>query len=259
MRIAARIEYDGSGFHGWQTQREGVRTVQECIETALSRVADHPLRVVAAGRTDTGVHASAQVLHFDSPAKREMKAWVFGGNVNLPRDVAIIWAHRVEDRFHARFSARARAYRYVICNRPVRPALGRKRTSWYCRPLDVGRMAAAASHLLGEHDFSSYRALGCQAKTPVRQLYRLDVERRGDLIHFDLRANAFLHHMVRNIAGVLTTIGSGEREPDWAREVLEYRDRTRGGITAPPHGLHLVGVDYPEEFQLPSTRGPPCV
>jgi tRNA pseudouridine38-40 synthase len=254
MRTAARVEYDGSRFHGWQAQQEGVRTIQRCVELALSRVADHPVKVIAAGRTDTGVHASAQVLHFDSSARRPMKAWVFGGNVNLPHDISILWAHPVEEGFHARFSAFARHYRYTICNRPIRPALDRHRVSWACRPLDASRMAAAAVHLIGEHDFSSYRALGCQAKTPVRRVHRLEVRRQGELIHIDIRANAFLHHMVRNIAGVLITIGSGEQEPSWARRVLEYRDRTRGGITAPPHGLHLVGVDYPTEFDLPETK-----
>lgn len=250
MRIAAGVEYDGSDFHGWQIQRE-VHSVQDCVQRALSRVADHPILVSCAGRTDTGVHATGQVIHFDSGAPRSMRAWVMGGNINLPPAVCLLWAKPVVDEFHARFSARARSYRYTILNRPSRPALGHAQLTWECRPLEVGLMKAGAKYLVGEHDFNAYRALGCQAKSPVRTLHWLDVERRGDIITLDLCANGFLHHMVRNIAGVLMAVGRGERSPDWVKEVLDGRDRTRGGVTAHPNGLCFLGVDYPEEFDLP--------
>lgn len=250
MRIALGIEYDGHPFHGWQSQSSG-SGVQDRVEAALSKVANHPLRVACAGRTDTGVHALGQVVHFDTEAERDARAWVFGANANLPKSVSVLWMKPVSEAFHARFLARRRRYRYVIFNRAVRPAFLRWRVAWEYRPLDVARMQAGAHHLLGEHDFSAYRAVGCQAKSPVRTLYRLDIERRDELIIIDLEANAFLHHMVRNIAGVLMSIGAGERATDWALEVLEGRDRTLGGVTAPPHGLYFMSVDYPEEFEIP--------
>ncbi len=251
MRIALGVEYDGRDFHGWQLQ-EGVPTVQEALEGALSKVADHPVRVIVAGRTDTGVHALNQVVHFDSGAPRAMRAWVFGCNSQLPRGVSVNWAEPVSDEFHARFSARARRYRYVILNRPTRPAILAGKVTWECRPLDVERMREAALHLLGEHDFSAYRALGCQAKSPVRTIHRLTLERRGDLVVLETEANGFLHHMVRNIAGVLMAIGMGKAEPAWARVVLESRDRTLGGVTAPPDGLYFVAVRYPEPYRFPA-------
>jgi len=250
-RIAAGVEYDGSGFHGWQRQRDAA-SVQACVEQALSQVADHPITVSCAGRTDTGVHSRGQVIHFDSIAPRSMRAWVMGGNVNLPPGVCLLWATPVTDDFHARFSAMARSYRYTILNRPSRPALGHAQLTWECRPLDVELMKAGAGYLVGEHDFNAYRALGCQAKSPVRTLHRLDIERRGDMITLDLCANGFLHHMVRNIAGVLMTVGRGEQPPLWVKQVLDGRDRTRGGVTAHPNGLCFLGVDYPAEFGLPA-------
>ncbi len=251
MRIALGIEYDGSPYCGWQRQDEEP-SVQASVERALSQVADQSIKVICAGRTDTGVHATAQVIHLDTDVTREMRAWVFGGNANLPKSISVQWALAVSDEFHARFSAQRRRYRYVIYNRPIRPAILASRVSWEFRPLDATRMRAAAQHLVGEHDFSSYRAIACQAKSPVRTLYRLDVTQYNELIILDLEANAFLHHMVRNIAGVLMNIGRGEREPDWAREVLEHRDRTKGGVTAPAGGLYLTGVEYPEHFGLPT-------
>lgn len=251
MRIALGIEYNGAAFSGWQIQDGGLRTVQGCLEAALSKVADHPVRVACAGRTDAGVHAIGQVVHFDSDAPRTMRAWVFGANANLPDEASVVWAQPVTEDFHARFSARRRRYRYVIFTRPVRPTVLAWRVAWDYRPLDEKRMAEAGAHLIGEHDFSSYRALCCQAKSPVRTVYRLDVTRQDDLIFIDIEANAFLHHMVRNIAGVLMAVGAGEREPVWAREVLELRDRTLGGVTAPPHGLYLMDVGYPEAFGIP--------
>lgn len=252
MRIALGIEYDGSAFNGWQAQQAGVRTVQSAVEQALSAVAAHPVSVVCAGRTDTGVHATGQVVHFDSDAIRSPRAWTLGANTQLPPDVSVRWAQPVAETFHARFSATARQYRYVILNQPTRPALLRNRASWQMRPLDAARMNAAAAYLIGEHDFTAYRAQQCQSKSPVRVMRRLTVTRHGDYLTIDVLANAFLHHMVRNIAGVLMTIGHGEREPDWARAVLEGRDRKLGGVTAPPQGLYLVAVEYPAEFAVPS-------
>lgn len=257
MRIALGIEYDGSRFCGWQLQEHGVRTVQGELERALGKVADTPVRVFCAGRTDTGVHATGQVVHFDTEVERIERAWVFGTNANLPKDVCVLWAKPVPESFHARFSATRRSYRYAIFNRPVRPTFLQHRVSWEYRPLDHGRMAKAARHLLGEHDFSSYRAVACQAKHPVRTLYRLDVSREGPYVFIDAEANGFLHHMVRNLAGVLLAIGAGEREPAWSREVLEARDRTLGGVTAPPGGLYLTGVRYPDEYAIETAAWPP--
>jgi tRNA pseudouridine38-40 synthase len=251
MRIALGIEYDGSDFAGWQSQAGGVRTVQGSVEKALSQVADHPLRVICAGRTDAGVHATAQVIHFDTEAARGMRSWIYGANANLPKDVSVQWGRFVPDDFHARFSAVRRRYRYVILNREIRPSFLDSRVTWEYRPLKEALMSKAAQSLIGEHDFSSYRALACQAKSPVRVLYELNVRRDGELIFLDLEANAFLHHMVRNIAGVLMDIGAGKCPPDWAGEVLESRDRTLGGVTAAPHGLYLAGVTYPDHFDLP--------
>lgn len=257
MRIAAGLEYDGAGFCGWQHQT-GVRTVQDCVEQAFSVVADHPVRAVCAGRTDTGVHATGQVIHLESTAQRSERSWVLGANSNLPDDVSVNWVRAVPDNFHARFSARDRRYRYVILNRWVRSAVLRARTTWFHKPLDERRMQEGAAFLVGEHDFSSFRALACQSKSPVRHVRELRVGRRGEFVWIDVVANAFLHHMVRNIAGVLMAIGVGDRPPEWARQLLEARDRTVGGVTAPPQGLYLVQVGYAQEFQLPTDcRLPP--
>ena len=256
MRIALGIEYDGRPFCGWQFQ-EHSPSVQESVEKALSKVADHFVRVVCAGRTDTGVHATEQIIHFDTEVTREPYQWVKGANAHLPDGVSVLWAQEISDDFHARFKAFRRAYRYVIYSRNVRPSFLNGLVSWDYREFDEQRMQQGANHLIGEHDFSSYRALGCQAKSPVRILHQFDISRKGNFIFLDIEANAFLHHMVRNMAGVLMTIGAGEQSPEWAKEVLELKDRTLGGITASPHGLYLVRVDFPKEFILPQTTNIP--
>jgi tRNA pseudouridine38-40 synthase len=251
MRIAMGVEYDGSQFCGWQAQKEDLPTVQESLESALSTVANQPVKVICAGRTDTGVHGVGQVVHFDTTAERSERSWILGSNANLPKSISIQWARPVSEDFHARFSAQQRRYRYVIVNRFSRPSFAQGRVTWDHRPLDEMRMQQSAQHLIGEHNFDSYRAVACQAHSPVRTVTRLDVQRMNDLVIIDIEANAFLHHMVRNIAGVLMTVGAGEQEVDWSREVLEARDRTQGGITAPPHGLYFMAVDYPPEFAIP--------
>lgn len=252
QRIAMGVEYDGSTFSGWQIQsQDNVRTVQACVESAVAVVADHPLRIHCAGRTDTGVHGLGQVIHFETAVQRSLHSWVFGTNANLPGDISILWARNVDASFHARFSAQRRRYRYIIFNRQVRPAVMASHLSWEYRPLDEQRMARAATYLLGEHDFSSFRAYACQANSPVRTLYELSVKRAGERLVIDIEANGFLHHMVRNIVGVLITIGAGEREEEWIQEVLAARDRQLGGVTAPPQGLTLVRVTYPAHFGLP--------
>lgn len=251
MRIALGIEYDGSHYSGWQVQSHTSNTVQGKLESALSFVADHPIKLVCAGRTDTGVHATQQVVHFETASIRPNKAWVMGGITKLPRDISIRWAKEVPEEFHARFSARSRSYRYLIYNSPIRHALLSTQVTWNHRPLEVDLMKIAAEYLVGEHDFSSYRAVACQAKSAVRHVHHIKLQKVGEIIVMDIKANAFLQHMVRNVVGVLMSIGSGERPAVWAQEVLLKRDRTKGGITAPPYGLYLVGVEYPSEFSIP--------
>jgi tRNA pseudouridine38-40 synthase len=250
MRYAVGVEYDGTSFHGWQIQ-DGVRTVQEQIQQALSVVANHPVKVQCAGRTDTGVHAFGQVVHFDSDSKRSDRNWLLGTNVNLPGDVNVNWIKQMPGDFHARFSAISRSYRYVIYNGFTRSSIWRDRAVWERRSLDLSLMQTAAQSLIGTHDFSSFRAVGCQAKSPVRTISRLELSQQGDIISLELEANAFLHHMVRNIAGVLIAIGCGDRQVAWAKQVLEHRDRTLGGVTAPPQGLYLTGVGYPAQYEIP--------
>lgn len=246
------VEYDGSCFRGWQVQEKGIRTVQDCLQKAISGIANQPVSLTCAGRTDARVHAICQVVHFDTETQRPPYAWVMGSNSKLPSDINVLWAKAVPDTFHARFSALARRYRYMILNRPYRSALHRHRAAWCYKPLHAETMAEAASYLRGEHDFSSFRAAGCQARSPRRTVYALTVKRQGDFIVLEIEANAFLHHMVRNIAGVLMAIGSGDRPVQWVQEVLAARNRTLGGVTAPPQGLYLISVRYPAMFALPS-------
>ena len=250
-RIALGIEYKGARYRGWQRQEDGVPSVQAALEKALSQVAAEPVGVVCGGRTDAGVHASGQVVHFDTRVERPLKAWIMGGNANLPADISVTWAKVMPADFHARFKAFARRYRYVIYNDPIRPAHLAEEVTWNHRPLDPARMREAARLLVGTHDFTSFRAVQCQAKSPVKTVHHLEVIEHGRFIVIDVRANAFLHHMVRNFAGVLMSIGAGEREPAWVAEVLAARDRRAGGVTAHPYGLYLVQVEYPQEFDLP--------
>jgi tRNA pseudouridine38-40 synthase len=255
-RFAAGLEYDGRAYSGWQFQ-PGLSTVQDALQRALSRVADTPVDCVCAGRTDAGVHAGAQVVHFDSDALRSERGWRLGANTYLPGDVSVLWVREVPGHFHARFSATARSYRYLILNRDSRPALATGRATWERRPLDERRMHEAAQALVGEHDFSAFRAIECQAKSPVRHVEQIRVSRDGDWVRLDVTANAFLHHMVRNVVGLLLAVGKGESPVQRVAEVLASRDRRTNAATAPPDGLYLTAVRYPAEFGLPAAIGSP--
>jgi tRNA pseudouridine38-40 synthase len=249
-RIALGLEYDGSPFLGWQTQPGG-GTVQDALEPALGEIAGQSVAVTAAGRTDRGVHARLQVVHFDTAAHRPASAWVRGVNSLLPESVAILWAVEVEPSFHARYSARSRTYRYELLNREVRPGLAAGKLGWFHLPLDIERMREAAALLVGEHDFSALRSAECQASTPVRTVHALEIEARGQRIDFVLRANAFLHHMVRNIVGLLVYVGKRKFPPSWAGEVLASRDRAKAAPTFGPQGLYLERIEYDERWGLP--------
>lgn len=250
-RVAVGFEYDGSQFAGWQTQQQGVASVQEAAEEALSRIANEPVSLVCAGRTDAGVHAYGQIAHFDTAAGRSERSWVLGANSNLPDSISVRWARTVPQHFHARYSAEARTYRYFVLNRLARSALSARRVTLVYRPLEAEPMAAAAAFLVGEHDFSAFRAAECQARSPVRRLHALSVERCGDMVMVEATANAFLHHMVRNLVGLLLEVGLGKAPPQWAQEVLASKDRTRGAPTAPAEGLYFWQVRYPTAFRLP--------
>lgn len=256
MRIALVVEYDGSRYHGWQAQT-GLHTVQQSVELALSKVADSPISVVCAGRTDTGVHATNQVIHFDCDKERAIRAWVHGGNSFLPKDISFKWGKEMSQDFHARYSAVSRRYQYVIYNGVIRPALLRSNVTWQYRQLDHRLMNQAAQSLLGENDFTSFRSVECQSKTPMRNVHQLQVSRTGSMLIIDITANAFLHHMVRNIAGVLITVGTGKQPVSWVEEVLKAKDRRMGAQTAPSYGLYLVQASYPSEFGvLQNNSGP---
>ena len=253
MKIALGIEYLGSAYLGWQKQ-DISPTIQEIVESALSKIADENIRLTCAGRTDTGVHAIQQVVHFETDSVRDTEAWVLGSNSKLPGDITITWAREIEDDFHARFSAENRTYQYLILNRRARPGILNGLVTWECRELDSGKMQEAAKCLIGKHDFTSYRAVSCQSKSPVREVQTLQIDRIDNWILITIRANAFLHHMVRNIAGVLMAIGYGKESTGWAKEVLLAKDRAAGGITAPPNGLYLVNVKYPDRYDIPKCR-----
>jgi tRNA pseudouridine38-40 synthase len=253
MRIALGIEYDGNGFCGWQTQTAGC-AVQDRLEAACSAIAGVPVATICAGRTDAGVHALGQVVHFDCGVERPAGAWVRGVNALLPPAVAVTWAQPVDEGFHARFSALSRSYRYVLLNDPVRPAADQGRVGWYHGALDVDCMREAAACLVGEHDFSAFRSAECQAKSPVRTLHELEVRAVGRYIVFDLRANAFLHHMVRNLVGSLVQVGRGKHPPQWMAEVLRGRDRRQAAATFDASGLYLMHVEYGSAWNLPRPR-----
>ena len=249
-RIALGISYDGSTYHGWQAQAS-LKTVQEEVEKALFIVANHHVFVTCAGRTDAGVHASAQVVHFNTTVYRSNHAWLFGANSNLAQDISVLWAKEVSEDFHARYSALARRYRYIIYNHEIRPAILRKAVGWHYRPLDEKQMQEGAKYLLGEHDFSSFQGAGCQSRTPIRRIFQIEIYRIQRMVVIEIQANSFLLHMVRNLVGVLISIGSGKKQPSWAQMVLKAKDRRQGGVTVSPNGLYLVEVNYPSHFKLP--------
>lgn len=251
-RVALGIEYNGSAYHGWQIQLSpDVLTIQGCLEKALSFVANQPVRVNCAGRTDARVHGTAQVAHIETTVSRPMKAWVQGVNAKLPDDIVVTWAVPVSNDFHARFSATARHYQYFIANTAVRPAIHAGAVTWVREPLNELAMNEAAQCLVGLHDFSSFRASSCQSHTGIRTMHSITVSRRKDLLIIDVCANAFLHHMVRNIAGALLVIGKGQQSTAWFSQIFQAKDRTKAPPTAAPHGLYLVDVSYPESFGLP--------
>jgi len=250
MRVALGIEYDGTAYVGWQSQKSGTG-VQAVVEEAISKVADEPVKITCAGRTDSGVHATAQVVHFDTAALRKNRGWMLGVNTHLPDDVNTNWARSVDDDFHARFSATSRTYRYLVLNRPARSGLYSRRAWWIYEPLDENRMQDGANALRGKHDFSAFRAAGCQASTPIREIHDIRLQRHGEWLLLTVTANAFLQHMVRNVMGTLVAIGKGDRPVEWATQVLRGRNRQESGIAAPPCGLTLIGVQYPPQFDIP--------
>ncbi len=258
-RFALGVEYNGSLFSGYQLQSHGTRTVQGELEKALSIVADEPIRLTCAGRTDTGVHATGQVVHFDTTVSRELKAWMLGSNTNLPPDIAVHWVRQVSEDFSARFSAVSRSYRYILFNRRIRSAVFQRNVAWSYEKFDESAMHAAAQSLLGEQDFSAFRSSRCQASHAIRVMQEISVVRQGDYLILDIKANAFLHHMVRNIMGTLMVIGRGEQPVDWMREILEGQDRKCAGMTASPAGLYLVNVEYPKEHGLPDSGWLPTI
>ena len=244
MKIALGVEYLGTDFHGWQIQKSGLRTVQGVVEPALSKIANHPVRVFCSGRTDAGVHAQEQVIHFETQTTRTEGAWLFGGNANLPSDVNFKWAKEVNDDFHARFNAHARSYEYKIHHHPVRSSLKTGYYLWEPRSLNIDDMRKAAAFLVGEHDFSCFRGSMCQAKSPIKTIEYLQIDEIGDDLIIKVKANAFLHHMVRNLVGTLLKIGREEESPEWMLSVLNSKDRKQAGPTAQPQGLYFIKAYY---------------
>lgn len=253
MRIAAGIEYIGTAYCGWQ-QQETVPSVQAEVQKAFSLVANTAIQITCAGRTDRGVHASGQVIHFDTDVKRSEYAWLCGANANLPRDIITTWVKQVDESFHARFSAKSRRYQYLLYNSAIRPVLGANLVSWHFLPLDIGPMQQAAVHLLGQHNFTAFRASACQAKSPVRTIQHIALQRIDRLLIVDIQADGFLHHMVRNIMGVLIKVGENKALSDWPLQLLNCVDRTQAAMTAPAQGLCLTAVGYAESWQLPKQR-----
>jgi tRNA pseudouridine38-40 synthase len=258
VKVALGVEYDGTNFCGWQSQPDQ-RTVQDCLAEALHKITGEGSKIVAAGRTDSGVHALQQVAHFETKANRSERNWVLGLNSNLPADMNVTWARPVPDDFSARFSALNRSYRYIIHNRVSRSSVHANRMWWIFSSLDVERMQAAADLLIGHHDYSAFRAKLCQAHSPIKTVDKITVTRHGDCIAIDVKAQSFLHHMVRNLVGVLVPIGEGRKPVEWATEVLASRDRAQGGITSPPEGLYFIDVEYPQQYKLPKVSAFPVV
>ncbi|QOJ23505.1 MAG: tRNA pseudouridine(38-40) synthase TruA [Gammaproteobacteria bacterium] len=258
MRVVLVLEYDGSRYCGWQSQPQGC-SIQDVLETALSKIAQEKIRIITAGRTDTGVHALYQVVHFDTLAQRPVGAWIRGVNALLPNDIAVLWANEVSGEFHARYSAKERRYLYLLLNQPVRPGINNNKVGWYHHPLELAKMQAAGNILIGEHDFSSFRAAECQAKSPVRTITRLTITRQGNILVFDICANAFLHHMVRNIIGCLVYVGKGKYSAEWMRELLASCDRTYAAPTFSSAGLYLAGVKYDTCWGMPEFSPMPVI
>jgi tRNA pseudouridine38-40 synthase len=262
FRYALGVQYKGTFYCGWQRQdhlwnQSNRKSVQGELEAALNFVADEPVRVICAGRTDSGVHAYEQIVHFETRSLRPLKAWVLGVNSRLPDDISVLWAKQVPLDFHARFSARARTYHYWINNSSRRPAIWHELMTWVYQPLDERAMHTGGQFLLGENDFSSFRGASCQSRTPFRFMEKISVQRNGDLLRVEIRANAFLHHMVRNIVGTLLEVGRKEKPPEWLETLLALRDRRQAGVTAPSTGLYLMRVDYPDQYQLPQQESFP--
>lgn len=253
MRFACGIEYDGHGFYGFQTQVQEP-TIQNSLEKAFSKVANHDVRVHCSGRTDTGVSATAQVIHFDTTVERTSYQWIMGVNTNLPKGISLLWIKQVDEDFHARFSAMQRSYQYIILNRWIRPAINRHNLTWEMLPLDAGKMHQASQYLLGKHDFNSFRSSACQSKTPIKTINSISVTRDGNKVIMDVAASGFLHHMIRNIIGTLIPIGRGQKNIESMLEILKSKDRTKAGITASPNGLSFNIVKYPEKYNLPETQ-----
>jgi tRNA pseudouridine38-40 synthase len=250
MKVAIGIEYKGTHFHGWQSQKNEIRTVQDYVEIALSKIANHKVRVFCAGRTDAGVHAKEQIIHFETTTHREEEAWVLGGNAHLPNDVSFLWSKVVNDDFHARFDAMAREYKYYIVNHKIRPCLLNGLVLWEPRKLDFKKMQEATKFLLGQHNFSAFRSSVCQAKSPIKTIEKINLSLKNEQIVLNIKADAFLHHMVRNIVGTLLKVGRGEKPINWIQEVLISQDRKKAGMTSPPEGLYFIKAFYPKIFDI---------